>query len=151
MKVGVTGRPTQPDVKLIIDKYPSMKPGDEVLYEEVEKIIQTPRNSTRFKTVTNAWRKRMDREHDIFIGVIPNKGFVVEVPSESVYDTKRGIRSGLRRITKSGSKAARINRKQLSAEESRTADHVIAVSAKLVEVHNADVRRARALEDKKGR
>ena len=53
-----SGMPTSPDVTLIREKYKELKVGDRITYEEMSKLIGVPKDSGRFISVTNAWRKR---------------------------------------------------------------------------------------------
>jgi len=54
------GIPTGPDVNKLNDtfKLRDMAQGDTILYSEVSKIIEQEPGSSRWDSVTNAWRKK---------------------------------------------------------------------------------------------
>lgn len=72
-----TGLPTKPDVDLIMKRWPDLKPGDRISYEEIEDCIGLSKNKnpTRFTTITESWKKRMEKEKDTPIFCERNVGF----------------------------------------------------------------------------
>jgi len=61
------GLATRPDVDLLVKSWPNLQVGDRIDYEEIENLIGVPCRSSRFKTVTYAWRHRMLEDHSIVI------------------------------------------------------------------------------------
>lgn len=55
------GVPTSPDVDKLIKEFDAA-PGSQISYEQVEQCIGVSIKEFRFRTVTNAWRKRVFRE-----------------------------------------------------------------------------------------
>jgi hypothetical protein len=75
------GVPTGPDVKKIRDRWPdgSLKAGDKISYEQMASVIGHNKADTRFKTVTQQWRKAVEEATAgrVSIGTIPGEGFIV--------------------------------------------------------------------------
>lgn len=61
MAVFFGGVPTQPDVELLMKEVP-VQSGTEVQYAEIERLLGLQRKQSRFRTVTDAWRRRLRRE-----------------------------------------------------------------------------------------
>jgi hypothetical protein len=72
------GTPTAPDVALLQKTYPNLKAGDRIPYEDVEKLIDVPHGSSRWKSVTDAWR-RHELEQGRVIDCETNAAFIVLV------------------------------------------------------------------------
>ena len=52
------GLPTAPDVTMLQKQWPELKVGDRIEYEEIAALLGIQVRSNRFKSVTDAWRKR---------------------------------------------------------------------------------------------
>lgn len=53
-----SGMPTSPDVELIRENYPDLQVGTRIPYEDISALIGVGVETMRFRSVTNAWRKR---------------------------------------------------------------------------------------------
>lgn len=87
------GLPTGPDVTLIRAKWPNLKAGDSIPYDEVAALIGVKVNSVRFRSVTNAWRTR-EQEDGRVIKCEKKIAFYVataEQITSSTYDALRHI------------------------------------------------------------
>lgn len=94
-----TGMPTKPDVDALFKKWPELKVGDVVLYEDVEALIGSAWNSPRFKSVTQSWRARW-RESGVILECRPGEAFYcasADQVSAMTYDQIKGIQSKARR------------------------------------------------------
>lgn len=69
------GVPTEPDVKKLLERFDveDMIPGHEIKYSEVSEVIGQPKEASRWRTVTTAWRRRLEKDRNIFIGCNPEK------------------------------------------------------------------------------
>lgn len=69
------GIPTEPDVRKLMESYPvdGMKPGDLIGYEEIGTVIMEKVRSSRWKSVTTAWRKKLEDESKILLKCISDK------------------------------------------------------------------------------
>lgn len=70
------GLPTGPDVDMLMRAWPEPKVGDRFEYEAVEKLIGFGRETNRFRTVTNNWRRRW-LERNCVIECDPSAAFYV--------------------------------------------------------------------------
>lgn len=52
------GLPTAPDVAVLQQHFNDLKAGDRIAYEDVETLLKLTRGSARWKSVTDAWRRR---------------------------------------------------------------------------------------------
>jgi hypothetical protein len=128
------GLPTGMDVKRLRERWPDakMQPGDRMLYSDVEEIIGAKYRSTRFKSVTDQWRKVVERESNIIIGTEAATAFVVLNESEKLDMSGQKLRMAGRAARRSWVVGSRIDRKQLSCEEARRLDHNVSVTAKII-------------------
>jgi hypothetical protein len=62
MPVFFGGVPTKREVDLLMEQVEAA-PGSAVSYEKVARLIEVKANTSRFRTVTNVWRRRLFREH----------------------------------------------------------------------------------------
>lgn len=70
------GMPTGPDVTLIRKTYPELQVGDRIEYSAISELLGVPADSSRFKSITTAWRKRELEERRV-INCEPGVAFVV--------------------------------------------------------------------------
>lgn len=107
------GMPTKPDVDTLLRAWPDPQVGDLFLYSEIEQVLGVSRasNAGRFKTITNAWRKRL-----------LEKGAVVECQnSESFYVASADqVASGTHGTLKSIGRKARKHRRKLCTVKTET-------------------------------
>lgn len=123
------GMPTTVDVDRLIEAFGVPDAGALIPYEDVESALTLSRQQARFRTVTNAWRRRLEREHNLVIEAETNKGFLVLTNRDRVGHSARYFRSGLRRVGVAGRRAASTSRTGLSADEVKALDHVSNVAA----------------------
>jgi hypothetical protein len=94
-----TGMPTGPDVTMIRKRWPDLKVGDRIEYCEIVELLRVEVGSSRWNTVTKAWRKRaLDDGYVIKCG--PGKAFVVanaEAIIDDTYSTLKHISRSARR------------------------------------------------------
>lgn len=80
------GMPTGPDVTMLQKMWSDLKVGDRIPYEDVETLLGLKRDSTRWKTVTNAWRER-EEEKGRVIKCDPGVAFFVATTDQILGDT----------------------------------------------------------------
>ena len=118
------GLPTGVDVKRLRDRYPdsTLTPGISITYAEVCAIIGVhSENDGRFKSVTNAWRKKLMSESGIILKAQEQKFTVCGEPEKaqlSVDKTKMAARA-VRRSTIIGKL---VDRKALSEDQLKRFD-----------------------------
>lgn len=118
------GVPTEPDVKALMQHYENVREGDIITHEDVSEILGQPVNSNRYLTVVGAFRRRLDRERNILLVAVPKVGYRVADPDLRVNVAGGKHKSGLRAIRRGGEIASRTERKRLSPEAARAADHL---------------------------
>lgn len=123
------GMPTQIDVDRIVAVIGTPSEGRLITYSELETILHTTHNQSRFWSVTTAWRKKLERESNLILEAVPTEGFKVLDNHQRVAHSARYFKSGLRRTGIAGRRAACTSRSGLSTDESRTLDHVTNTSA----------------------
>jgi hypothetical protein len=114
------GVPTRRDVDLLMKL--DAKPGTHVSYEEVEKIIGADPKSSRFRTVTISWRKRLFRE--LLLQSVAEGGKFVFLTADGAHDAamKNVTRMG-RAIGRHAIRVEAIDERDLSQD--RVAKHAI--------------------------
>jgi hypothetical protein len=119
------GIPTDIDVRRMRDAFPkdTLKEGKLITYEEIENVIGSKRKEFRFKTVTNRWRKLVEKECEIVIGCVPSKGLIVNDDHEKVDLMGTKLRSAARACKRSLVVSSRIETKNLTAEEKKEFTH----------------------------
>lgn len=88
------GLPSKPDVDLLLRTWPEPKIGDRYEYESVAALLHIDAASARFKTVRNAWGRRV-LEKGFVVECDPGKAFFVARADEitaKTYSTIDGIR-----------------------------------------------------------
>lgn len=87
------GLPTGPEVAELQKRWPSLKAGDRIEYSEIEEAIGIVYPSSRWTTVTNAWRKREEEKGNV-IDCVAGAAFFVATSdqiSAKTYGTLRHI------------------------------------------------------------
>jgi hypothetical protein len=117
------GIPTDIDVEAIIKETGPLQDGDIISYKKISEIIKQPITSHRFKTVTGAWRRRLNRNYN---QVIKAKGgeFKVMTNHDRVDHVSGKYKGALRIMGRATNTAARTSREGLSKEEVKALDHV---------------------------
>jgi len=80
------GLPTGPDVTLIRKRWPDLKVGQRIEYQEIAELLGIEIGTSRWQTVTDAWRKR-ELDGGRVIKCIPGKAFVVATAEQIIDDT----------------------------------------------------------------
>jgi len=138
------GIPTGPDVKKLIDAFElsKMVPGYTIPYSEVEKIIEQQSDSNRWRSVTDAWRKKVERDYGIFIGCDSVKSnddseeyekvFCILTEGGKVELTGKKLRTAVRSAKRSYVIAGSIDVKKLSDDQKKTYDFNRLTSANIM-------------------
>lgn len=94
------GLPTGMDVDKLMRAF-NIEPGVQIAYGDIEKLLGISASDHRFRTVTNAWRKRVFREK--LIQSVGEGGFIRFLTADEAHD--RG-RVGFRRIGRAAGRLA---------------------------------------------
>lgn len=131
------GIPTKLDVERLIAKFGVPAIGSTINYADIEEVLGCNRKSHRFGTVTNAWRKRLDREHNLILAGNREGAFEVLPPHRRVNYASSGFKQGLRKVTRAADIAVRTSVEALNAEERRVVDHIVTTSGTLISMAHA--------------
>lgn len=118
------GLPTEFDVKKMFERFGIPEPTQIISYDDIETCIAVKKNSFRFRTVTNAWRKQMELKHNLIFKAIPGNGFECLNPSGRVDFSFIKHGRGLKQVAKATNIAATTERTNLNPEELRRCDYV---------------------------
>jgi hypothetical protein len=142
-KIDLGGNTTDPEVKLLMEKYTEIKPGDVLSHADLALIAGAVPRTARYYTVVNRFRKRMFDDKNFLLSAQRSIGYVVQSADEQV-DTGTGkARQGLRFIKVGGkvinktlaTKASDLTAAKLREAEnaSRLLDHIVQVGRKAME------------------
>jgi len=128
------GIPTDPDIKQIREAFPEdqLNALDEIPYEDIENLLGIPQTSSRFRAVTNRWRKIVEDETGLVIGVIRGKGFKLLNDEEKLDLSVGKLRTAVRQSHKSYRYASLVDAKALNEENKKRLDHITSRSAKVI-------------------
>ena len=128
------GVPTDIDVRALREAYPDsgLTVGKTIAYSEVERIVKVGKGSCRFKTVTGRWRRLVEKDSAVLIGVEAGKGFVVLDNKQTLELSCQKLRSGVRATRRSFHVAGYVERKELTADEQRRYDMVAGRAAAIM-------------------
>jgi hypothetical protein len=142
------GVPTEPDVRRLLNKYGCPQQGQVMNYEEVATVIGIRKQDSRFKTVTNAWRKAIYSSYNIVIGTRPGVGFVALQEPERLDYGSRKFRHGIRQIKRSHGVISGCDEMKLTPEQRGHKQHDEMVSAHLILAGRLEARRLQSSNKK---
>jgi len=119
-KAYFSGIPTEPDVNKLVDKYPvdQLTPGYPMPYSEVSETIGEPVRSSRWRSVTEAWRKKIEKDYSIIIECNPYKQqFCVLTEGGKVNLSGKKLRSAVTSARRSLTILTTVEVKRLTEDE----------------------------------
>jgi hypothetical protein len=136
MKMYFGGIPTAPDVDRIIEQYPidKLEPGMQITYQTIAGIINQDIKSYRWKTVTSAWRKKIESDYNIIIDPdeLEPETFVVLFEGGKVRLSRKKLRTSGRIARRSYEISARVDVKKLSDDEKKNHDFNVYKAAAVI-------------------
>lgn len=132
--------PTAPDVKRLTEQLGKLSIGQEISHEAVEAILNTERNSSRYRTVTGAWRRLARRDDNLQIEAVPGRGFRVLTGVERLQSSRKKAADGFRKVGRAAREAAAIPDAELNADQRVKRDHFQMVAAKMVSIASAEMK-----------
>jgi hypothetical protein len=124
IRIGVGGIPTDIDVRRLFDKFGVPKVKDIIPYREIEAVIGVSHKTSRFWSVTCAWRNQLLRRNNRVSVAIPNEGFEFLDSHKRVGFVEKKAKEGLRKIVRASQVAISTDRSELSSDEVKTLDHI---------------------------
>ncbi len=137
----VNGVPTDLDVRRLDETFGTLNVGDEISYDEIDSALGIARSTSRWRTVTAAWRCRVQRARHLVVGCNPGVGFVILDDSGKLDASARKLRSGLRSCRRSVKVAAFVDRGKLGAEERDRYDHTTKVASAVLMAASNEAKR----------
>lgn len=137
------GLPTGPDVKKLVAAFPDIKPGDVIEYDDVEDVLGFKRKEreSRWRTVTDAWRRFLKREHNFLLVPLPKENAFKRLTENerSSYDFQ-GTRTGLRKVLRTTRDMHLVDTAQLSQKELQSHTHKARVMTAIIEHSQSTIR-----------
>lgn len=125
----VNGIPTAPEVSALRAEWPEIKQGDFLPYPDIERIAKCKRGSHRWVSVTQAFRKQLLRELNLFLVPDPGKGFKVATNAERVHHHANSYKSHVRGVKRASALASTTPDDGLGAQEKIVRQHLMMVGA----------------------
>lgn len=119
------GVPTGPDVNKLVAAFPAevLTSGYKIPYDEVSKIIGYDQKTSRWRSVTNAWRKKIEKDCNIFIRCdSAEHEFIVLSEGGKVQLSGDKLRSAVTSARRSISILTAVELKKLSDDERKQYD-----------------------------
>lgn len=116
--------PTDIDVTKLIEKYGVPVEGTEIPYDEIETLIGTKRRSYRWSSVCKAWRKKLERDHNILLGAYNARCFKVLNPSKRVDTAGAKYKTGIKAIGRAVVIAEKTDVSKLGPEDRKICEHL---------------------------
>jgi hypothetical protein len=128
------GIPTDMDVKKIREAFPDdeLQEGQVIPYATISDIIGNAKDANRFRSVTNRWRKLVEKDSQKFIGTEPGVGFKVLKDGEKLELSGSKLRSAVKSVRRSYVVAGHVDTKRLDEEERGRYDMLCSRHAKLL-------------------
>lgn len=130
------GLTTDPQIRRLSEHYSdiSSRRGTVIPHEEIEKLIEAERGSNRYRTITNRWRRRVERETGIVIagtGDAVGVGFRVLTDDEQVgFGVSQRVSAG-RRIRRWHTVVSNVNTDRLSPAMKAVRDFEVSAAARM--------------------
>ncbi len=117
------GVPTEPDVKRLMEAFPSLTPGTILKHGQVSEVIGVTWRTSRYRTICSAWRHRLKREQNVVVRSLPGVGYVVRAEAERVNDAIGDGRRGVRTIGRAVRDIGLVKTEKLPENEQARALH----------------------------
>lgn len=127
----VTGIPTGPDVDRLMQAFGVPQEGTVITWLEVEAAIGSNRDSSRFQTVLQAWRWRLEKENKVWLKTLKGVGVEVADPGKRLHQGGTWVRSGFRSLRRASGLAANTDRTRLTETQRQVREHQMLLAAKL--------------------
>lgn len=94
----IHGVPTGPDVKKIMDAFPDIQVGQIITHAEIEAVTGLMRKTSRYSTVTKAWKDELLDKKDIEMKAEYGQGFKRLNPQERIESNIDVMHQGIRKV-----------------------------------------------------
>lgn len=130
------GIPTDHEVRLLRQQYPDheLAEGMIIPYHDVEILVECGQQSSRYRTITDRWRRKVEDESGIVIGTQPGKGFLVLNDHEKLDLSSNKLKTAIRASARSREVSHLIDRRQLPGESIKRLDQIERKSADIMAI-----------------
>mgnify|MGYP001809836688 CR=1 FL=1 len=139
-KLFQSGVPTDMDVRALQSAFPAPAPGDLISHKDIAAATGVAIASSRYRTVTYAWRGQLKRDHGLILRPVRGVGFRVLTSTEMVEAGIDKFTAGARAQQRGIALATLARRDQLDDTASRKLDHFQRLSAIALEASRATVK-----------
>lgn len=137
----ITGRPTGPQVeKLMAAIGKDLKRGDSITKERISEIIGEKADEPRWRTVVNAWRKKLLTDKGVYLEAVSGVGFKACLAADQIGVTGKFIRAGSRKIFRGLVVAEATPPLELDEDGRRRRDHILSRGKFLLDGVRAEAR-----------
>jgi hypothetical protein len=127
------GLPTEPELaKLDAAFLPVKTPGFVIKHEEFEAVIGSKRATPRYRTVLEAWRRRILKHHNHITGPVRGVGIKFLLPDEQSEKVCDQFGQGMRKVKRAHALSFRTDVARMSPEYRRSNEHVQRVTSALI-------------------
>lgn len=137
-----TGRvPVNPEVKLLHDHFGRPSKGDNFPHEDITAVIGEQPKTSRYRSITNTWRRQVFRMYGVVIDAVIGEGFKALDDSESLTFSDKKLKESGRKLRKAADAALTVDDKNISDDEKLVLNHRVGMHAKLIAYYDAEKRR----------
>lgn len=129
----VNGRPVDPSVRTLMEKFGSVSRGQTIEHADIEKAVGENSKSPRYRTVTNAWRKRIHDTTGVFVEAVPGVGFRGCDASGQLANGGKAVKSAARKLATGVALAQTTPEKDLAPHEKNKREHMLTQGASLAQ------------------
>jgi len=126
-KLFFSGVPTGPDVDKLEKEYGVPVAGAMITYDAITRTIGSDHRDHRFRTVTAAWRKRLERDHRVLLEAIPCEGFRAMTPDILAESQVKEFSGHIKGQRKAVYRVGYVTGAQLTPENAKKQAHLISV------------------------
>ena len=128
MKATITKKnvDTRDDVAKLFEQYEAVAyPGNVIPYDEIEKIINEPRHSDRWKSIIKRLKNRFFKEKNCYLKAKINEGYEILNNVHRIDESGNLMKHGVKRIIKSGVVAQTTKTTGLNEEQKKNREHAV--------------------------
>lgn len=129
------GRPYGPQIREMMHAFAAKQRGDLISYAELERVTGEARDSNRFRSLMQKWKRTMIRERGYALTCMPKEGYRVMLPDETIRSCAGDSRRVMRTLKRSHEKAAYTPESELSQAGRYSRSVYIASVGRMI--HNA--------------
>jgi len=124
-----TGKPARPDVDALMKAFPveEMEAGSIIKHEEVMEVINVPKGTQRYRTITTSWRNRLMREYNVDTQAEPGIGYIILRDDQRVDYGLKDRASSLKKFSKALNRIVRSDETNLSDIDAQKRQHAVIV------------------------